>query len=229
MIRDNIFRIREEIVSICRRVNRDPGEVKIIAVSKGRSEEEVKEAIAGGITDIGENRVQEAKRKYNNLRADYSGITKWHMVGHLQSNKVKEAVSIFDLIHSVDDLSLAECIDRYAEKLGKTQDILLQVNTSGEKTKFGVRLADVILLIGEMRKLRHIAIRGLMTIAPLTQNPEEIRPYFRALREIREEINRKTALLREPLTELSMGMSGDYKVALEEGSTMLRVGRAIFG
>ena len=97
MIRDNIFRIREEIVSICRRVNRDPGEVKIIAVSKGRSEEEIKEAIAGGITDIGENRVQEAKRKYNNLRADYSGITKWHMVGHLQSNKVKEAVSILIL------------------------------------------------------------------------------------------------------------------------------------
>ncbi|MDD4909904.1 MAG: YggS family pyridoxal phosphate-dependent enzyme [Candidatus Omnitrophica bacterium] len=213
MIRENIARIREEISAVCGKIGRDPKEIRIIAVSKGRSIEEIEEVLACGITDIGENKVQEAKRKIKGLSA------KLHMVGHLQSNKSKGAVELFDLIHSVDSFELAEAIDKQAAKLGKVQDILIEVNTSGEKSKFGIRPDDLILLIGRIRELKHIRVKGLMTMAPVADNPEEIRPYFRKLRELRD---------REHLAELSMGMSDDYKVAIEEGATIVRLGRAIF-
>lgn len=222
MIRENIARIREEIAAVCGKIGRDPKEIRVIAVSKGRAIEEIEEVLACGITDIGENKVQEAKRKLKDLSVKVSkreGV-KAHMVGHLQSNKAKGAVELFDLIHSVDSFELVEAIDKQAAKLGKIQDILIEVNASGEKSKFGIRPDDLILLAGRIRELKHIRVKGLMTMAPAADNPEEIRPYFRKLRELRD---------REHLAELSMGMSDDYKVAIEEGATIVRLGRAIFG
>ncbi|MDP2938140.1 MAG: YggS family pyridoxal phosphate-dependent enzyme [Candidatus Omnitrophota bacterium] len=222
MIKENVSRIRQQILKVCSKINQDPGKITIIAVSKGRGAEEIKEAIAAGITDIGENKVQEALAKHKELSTiDYRLSTvKWHMVGHLQTNKVKDAVKIFDLIQSVDSVRLAEEIDKQADKINKIQDILIEIKTSPEESKFGLKADEAIEVIEDIVKLKNINIKGLMTIAPLVDNPEKTRPYFRLLRELRDRVNE--------LRVLSMGMTEDFQIAIEEGSNMIRLGRAIF-
>ena len=218
MIDENILKFRERIASACYKVKRDPGEITVVAVSKNRAIEQINQAIEAGIADIGENRVQEAILKYNQLRA------KWHLVGHLQTNKVKDAVRIFDLIQSVDSLRLAAEIDKQAAKINKIQDILIEIKTSPEATKFGLKPNAAIEVIKEIAQLKNINMKGLMTIAPLVDEPEKTRPYFRQLRELRDYLR----AMNYELGILSMGMTDDFEVAIEEGSNMVRIGRAIF-
>jgi pyridoxal phosphate enzyme (YggS family) len=221
MVRENIVRIKERIISACFRVNRDPSGIKIVAVSKGRGVLDIKEALASGLVDIGENRIQETLDKFNKLKAEVSGPEiQWHMIGHLQKNKVKDAVGIFQLIHSVDSLVLAEEINKRAAKINKIQDILLEVKTSPETTKSGLGPDKVKEAIGEISRLKNINIKGLMTIAPLVNHPEEARSYFKKLRELRESMNAAYIL--------SMGMTDDFEVAIEEGADIIRIGRGIF-
>lgn len=230
MISDNIFKIKERITLACLRAKCDPNSVTIVAVSKGRSSENIQKVIESGIADIGENKVQEALLKYNELSAKRYTLSaiKWHMVGHLQTNKVKEAVRVFDLIQSVDSLHLAVEIDKQAARINKLQDILIQVNTSGEKSKFGLKPDGAMKAIGGINKLKNINIKGLMAIAPVVNNADDTRLYFRKLRELLEEINATTGITHNALQILSMGMTDDFELAIEEGSNMIRIGRAIF-
>ena len=229
MIQDAILNIRKRILRVCSKINKNPELITVVAVSKGRTIEQIKEVIDAEITNIGENRIQEALVKYNELQATGYKLqaTRWHMVGHLQTNKVKDAVRIFDLIQSVDSLHLAQEIDKQAAKINKIQDILIEVKTSPEATKFGLKPPEVIEVTKELAKLKNINIIGLMTIAPIMDNPKETRPYFRRLREILEEIN-TISITQNALQILSMGMTEDFEVAIEEGANMLRLGRAIF-
>lgn len=229
MIKDNIFKIREHISLLCSKLNKTPQSITIVAISKDRTSQQIKEAIDAGITDIGENRLQEARLKYNEIMSPGVNVQriKWHMVGHLQTNKVKEAVKIFDLIHSVDSLHLGQEIDKQAERIGKVQDILIEVNTSQESTKFGLKPKELAGVIEKMTKFKSINIKGLMTVAPLEDNPEKTRPYFRLLRELKERIN-GLRLTTYDLQLLSMGMTDDFTVAIEEGANLIRLGRVIF-
>jgi PLP dependent protein len=220
VIRDNIAQIMQRIDSACSRVSRDPREITIVAVTKGRSADQIKEALANGLTDIGENRVQEALLKYAALIPDAQVPIRWHLVGHLQTNKTKEAVKVFSLIHSLDSRHLAEEIDKQAAKINKLQDVLIEVNVSGEESKFGIKPAEAADFIKDISALKNISVKGLMTIAPILENAQNARPYFRQLRELRDKIN--------GLSILSMGMSDDFEVAIEEGATMVRIGRALF-
>ena len=237
MIKENLSRIRQRILKACSKINQDPGKTTIIAVSKGRVLEQIKEAIEAGITDIGENRVQEALAKHKELSTiDYRLSTvKWHMVGHLQTNKVKDAVRIFDLIQSVDSVRLAEEIDKQADKINKIQDILIEIKTSPEESKFGLKADEAIEVITELTKFKNINIKGLMTIAPVVDNPEKASSYFRILKELKDQINQFPPKADQPLAEtthqliiLSMGMTDDFEIAIKEGSNMVRLGRAIF-
>ncbi len=229
MIKDSILKVRGRISSACSKINQDPHKITIIAVSKGRTVRQIKEAADAGITDIGENRVQEAILKYNNLIPNTQNLTpiKWHMVGHLQTNKAKDAVKIFDLIQSVDSVRLVEEIDKQAHKINKIQDILIEIKTSPEESKFGLKADEAVGVIKELTKLKNIKIKGLMTIAPIVDDPEKSRPYFKLLRELRDRINELRVTSYELLV-LSMGMTDDFEVAIEEGSNMVRLGRAIF-
>lgn len=228
MLRDNVFEIRERIASLSSGTVQNPYAVTIIAVSKGRTTEEIKEAVEAGIKDIGENKVQEAIVKYNDMQCAASNKQiKWHMVGHLQTNKAKEAVKIFDLIQSIDSLHLAVEIDKQAARINKIQDALIEAKTSDEATKFGLKPEETIEVIKEMSKLKNINIKGLMTIASAVINPEDARPYFRKLRELKDKIN-VMKVTQQELQILSMGMSDDFAVAIEEGANMIRLGRAIF-
>ncbi|MBM3255522.1 MAG: YggS family pyridoxal phosphate-dependent enzyme, partial [Candidatus Omnitrophica bacterium] len=202
----------------------EPALITLVAVSKNRSAGQIREALDCGILDIGENRVQEALPKYRELQNYESANSlniRWHMVGHLQTNKVAQAVEIFDLIHSVDSLRLAEKIDKQAARINKAQDILVEVKTSAEAAKFGVIPQDLAQFFKEISGLKNLKIKGLMTVAPLVDNIQESRPYFKRLRELYDSIG--------GLSVLSMGMSDDFEAALEEGSNMVRIGRAIFG
>jgi len=221
-IRDNLLVLRQRIGATCVKIKRDPATITLVAVAKNRSTPEIREALEAGITDIGENRVQEAVIKYQELSTPNlaARAIRWHLVGHLQTNKVREAVRIFDFIHSVDSLRLAQEIDKQAARLKKVQDILIEVNTSGEASKFGVHPKEAAALIKEARGLVNIKVRGFMTIAPIVDDPEKARPYFRMLKELKDKINQ--------LTILSMGMTGDFEVAIEEGADIIRLGRAIF-
>jgi pyridoxal phosphate enzyme (YggS family) len=194
-------------------------------VSKYRTVDEIEEALRAGVTDIGENRVQEAEQKRSLLVG--RNVT-WHLVGHLQSNKVKRAVSSFDWIHSLDDTGLARRLDRLAKEQGKTQRVLVQVDLAGESTKAGLKEADLDEAFEEMQKLTSLRIEGLMVLPPYAPDPEKVRPFFAKLREIRDRLKQK-GLVGETLSELSMGMSHDFEVAVEEGATMVRVGTALFG
>jgi len=205
LIGENLERIRERIARA--------GDVQLIAVSKKVPPEGIEEALAAGQMLFGESKVQEAKAKIPVV----SGRARWHMVGHLQSNKARDAVALFELIHSVDNISLAVELDKWAERAGKTQAILLEVNVSGEVSKFGLKPEDVEAALERINALRRVEVRGLMTIPPAGK---EARPFFRQLREMRDRLG---------LTELSMGMSHDFEVAIEEGATMVRIGTAIFG
>lgn len=227
-IKENILRIRERIRASCVKSGRLPESVTLVAVTKNRGVEQIKEAIAYGIVDIGENRIQEAIDKYSSSQLATGDLQlRWHMVGHLQTNKVKDAVKIFDLIHSVDSLRLAQEIDKQAARINKVQDILIEVKTSPEETKSGVKPEEAEVFLKDISGLNNIKVRGLMTIAPLADNPENSRPYFRALRELRDKINQLRATSYE-LRTISMGMTDDFEVAIEEGADMVRLGRAIF-
>ncbi|PIP18782.1 MAG: YggS family pyridoxal phosphate-dependent enzyme [Candidatus Omnitrophica bacterium CG23_combo_of_CG06-09_8_20_14_all_41_10] len=230
MIKDNIVKIKGRVALVCSKINRDLSGIKIVAVSKGRGIEDIKEAIACGITDIGENRVQEAITKYNELRTGELAnrrTIEWHMIGHLQTNKVKDAVGVFDLIHSVDSLALAREIDKRAARINKIQDILIEIKTSREATKFGLNSDKASEVIQGISQLQNINIKGLMTIAPVVENPEGARPYFRMLKELRDRINNMQLAICH-MRYLSMGMTDDFEVAIEEGADMIRIGRAIF-
>lgn len=227
MVKDNLYKIRQRIDAVCARLNMDARGITIVAVSKGRTPEQIRQAIESGISNIGENKLQEAIVKYNELLPLIFHLkpVKWHMVGHLQTNKVKEAVRIFDLIQSVDSIHLAVEIHKQAQRINKVQDVLIEVNAAGESSKFGLKPADTAEAIKEIQQLKNINIQGLMTVAPFADDPEKTRPVFKILKELMERINRLTA---QRLTILSMGMTGDFEVALEEGSNMLRLGRVIF-
>ena len=220
-------------MAACARVGRDPGRVTVVAVAKTRTSREVEEALEAGISDIGENRVQEAVLKYRQLLGAgqnvpaVSGNTNWHLVGHLQTNKVKEAVAIFDLIHSVDSLRLARKIDREAGRIKKVQRILLEVNVSGEASKCGFAAGDLSVSVKDISGLTNLRVCGLMTVTPITGNPEHSRGYFKALKGLRDNIDALGLTGCRPGI-LSMGMTGDFEVAIEEGADIVRLGRAIF-
>ncbi|MBN1531520.1 MAG: YggS family pyridoxal phosphate-dependent enzyme [Spirochaetes bacterium] len=219
---DNYTTIRGEIDGIARSAGRNPDEVRIIAVSKTFPEPLIQGAIDQGIRIFGENKVQEAKRKIPNLHGDFF----FHMIGHLQSNKARDAVALFDVIHSIDKISTAARVNEEAERLGKRQRVLIQANISGEDTKSGVSPDESIELAEAMLRLPHIELVGIMTMAPFTDDASVIRATFRGARELLDRIN---ASLDRQLRELSMGMSSDYAIAVEEGATMVRIGTAIFG
>ncbi len=200
--------------------------VRIIAVTKTFSHQDVFEAIKAGIKDIGESKVQEALPKFEQLGDKLEGITR-HFIGHLQSNKAKKAVENFDLIHSLDSLKLAKNINRHSQSLNKVQNCLIEVKVSGEITKTGIEINSVCDFYRQCLDLHNILIKGLMVIPPLCDNPEDARPYFKKTHELFEKI--KKEYKKEEFNILSMGMSDDYKIAVEEGSNMIRIGSAIFG
>lgn len=208
--------MRERIAAACLRAGRSPEEVIVVAVAKGFPPAAIVEAVAAGIGHIGENRVQEAAAKRPAL-AGLRPPPTWHLVGHLQTNKVKLALELFDIIHSVDSLYLAEAISRRARR---PVPVLLEVNVAGEASKFGFSPRELPPAAAAIARLPNLKVRGLMTVAPLASDAEELRPIFRRLRELRDSLG---------LRELSMGMSDDFEAAIEEGSTMVRIGRAIFG
>ena len=199
--------------------------IRLVAVSKTMPAEVVRDAIKAGILELGENYIQEAKKKINTLAA--FPVT-WHFIGHLQSNKAKYAVRLFDLIHSVDSLKLAQELNKYAKKNDKIQAILIQVNVAKEASKSGVYVEDTLQLLKEVSRLENIAVKGLMTMPPFFNAPEKARPYFKSLRKLRDQIKME-AISNISMDELSMGMTGDFETAIEEGATIVRIGTAIFG
>jgi pyridoxal phosphate enzyme (YggS family) len=204
---------------------RDPRTVKLVAVSKTVSPDRMLAAIRAGVTEFGENYVQEAQKKMEALQGH--GVS-WHFIGRLQTNKAKYAVRLFDLIHSVDSIKLATELNRRSHNLGKVQNILVQVNISGEATKSGIETDLAMDLVGKIARFENLAIRGLMTLPPYFNEPEKARPYFRALKGLKDLIGQQ----RFPgadMAELSMGMSGDFETAIQEGATLVRIGTAIFG
>ncbi len=223
-IAENVKVVKERIERACERSGRSPDEITLIAVSKTHPPEAIREAVEAGIEHIGENRVQEAVSKYEVL-SDLP-VT-WHMIGHLQRNKVKHALRIFDVIHSVDRDALVEELEKRASKVGKVIPVLIEVNVAEEETKHGVFVEDAPDLVKKVLSCKHLNPIGLMTVAPYVEDPEEVRWVFKTLRELRDRINRE--LGEEVLKELSMGMSNDFEVAIEEGATMVRIGTAIFG
>ena len=224
MIQDNIAGILDKITVVCQRIGRDPGEIVLVGVTKFADASQINEAIQSGLRHIGENKVQEAQKKFSLIKDHDFKVTR-HMIGHLQTNKVKHAIESFDLIQSVDSLKLATALEVQATRQNKNIDILLQVNTAGEEKKFGCEPSAVIAFVSEIFKLEHVRLRGLMTIAPLVQDKDIVRQCFRDLRILRDQINKKFQI---ELKCLSMGMTDDYEIALEEGSNMIRIGRAIF-
>jgi len=237
---DRLRIVRERIAAAAQRAHRDPATIRLVGVTKAQPVEAIRAALDAGLREIGENRVQEAEAKMTALEAERHRLT-WHLIGHLQTNKAKKAAMVFDMVHSVDSLRLAQAINRYAAEVrrdpGRRLPILLQVNVSGEATKSGFDLygwetqpdvyerfcADVEQILA----LPHLDVRGLMTIAPWAPDPEAARPVFRATRRLRDALAQRfpIALWRD----LSMGMTDDFEVAIEEGATIIRVGRALFG
>lgn len=233
MIKDNIARIKDDISLVCSRLGINPQDIILLCVTKTATPEMVFEALENGITEIAENRVVDAENKFSALKqiiknSQRNFPVKYHMIGHLQSNKVKKAVSIFDLIQSMDSLHLAKEIEKQAQAQNKTADCLIEVKASSEATKFGVSPEETLQFIEEISKLKSIHISGLMTIAAETSESEEIRNSFRKLRKLKETISQEFNSPNISMKYLSMGMTNDYKIALEEGSNMLRIGRAIF-
>jgi PLP dependent protein len=220
----NLQQIVSEIERAALRVGRNPRDITLVAVTKNVDTGRIEEALRGGITHIGENRVQEAQKKYPVIGEQAT----WHLIGHLQTNKVKFAVPMFQLIHSVDRLSLAEEINRQASKQDMTARVLIQVNIAGEETKYGLDPQETFDFVQHIAKLPGIKVAGLMTIAPYVENPEEVRPVFRALRQQAESIRQRN-IHGVSMDILSMGMTGDFAVAIEEGATLIRVGTGIFG
>jgi pyridoxal phosphate enzyme (YggS family) len=221
-IRDNLQLVQERIEKAAQRAGRKPEEIILVAVTKTVEVPRIWEAISAGVQHIGENRVQEAQEKIK----DIGNKVTWHMIGHLQTNKVKQALDLFQLIHSVDSLKLARELSKRAEAKNQTVDILIQINLAHEETKFGFPVEKIQENVQEIAALPRLAIKGLMTIPPLAENPEHTRPYFKKLREISEELRK---IPQVEMKFLSMGMTNDFEVAIEEGANMVRIGTAIFG
>ncbi len=222
---NSVEKIKQRIRMAAESCRRNPDTVKLLAVSKTKSAEAVREAFSAGCHVFGENYIQEGSQKIEAL-ADLDAS--WHFIGHLQSNKAKYAVRLFDLIHSVDSLKLAREIDKQASRTGKIQDILLQVNIGKETSKSGIPEEAAIRLAKDVSVLKNIRVKGLMTIPPFYNNPDRVRPFFKALRELAVKIN-GLAIPGIAAKELSMGMTGDFEAAIEEGATIVRIGTAIFG
>ena len=224
MLKENLANVEKNIEQACKNAGRSRDEVTLIAVSKTKPVEMLKEAYDAGARVFGENKVQEIVDKYDQMPSD----VKWHMIGHLQRNKVKYIVGKVELIHSVDTYRLAEEINIQAKKQNVIVPILVEVNIAHEESKFGISAEDAILLVEEISKLENIRIKGLMTIAPYVENPEDNRLYFRKIKQLSVDITNKN-IDNVFMEILSMGMTGDYMVAIEEGATMVRVGTGIFG
>jgi pyridoxal phosphate enzyme (YggS family) len=222
-IAENLKRIQERIGASARRCGRQPEEVRLVAVSKGVAAERLREAVAAGVREIGENYIQEAVPKLEAL-GDVAIIR--HFIGHLQKNKIRHALPLFELFHSIDSLELAQQVDRIADEEGARPVVLLEVNVAGEGSKFGFSPDHLRQAMEPLLALSRVNIDGVMAIPPLAPQPEDSRRYFVMLRELRDELEREFAV---QLTQLSMGMSNDYEVAIEEGATLVRVGTAIFG
>ena len=222
-IADNLKDIKQRITDSAKRAGRNPDEIQLVAVTKMVDIPEVEELIEASQTLFGENRVQEGKRKYEALQ-NYN-LT-WHLIGHLQTNKVKHAVPMFDMIHSVDSFKLAEAINSVSEKLGKIQSILLEINISGETSKFGLESQETIEIVKNILELPNLKLEGLMTMAPFVDDPEEVRPVFRGLKQLRDRLEEEFTNIKLP--HLSMGMTNDFEVAVEEGATLVRIGTALF-
>ena len=224
-MKQRLQQIRQRIRQAAESCKRDADSVCLVAVSKTIAADIVKEAIEAGVTILGESYVQEARAKFKAL-VQYP--VSWHFIGHLQSNKAKYAVRLFDLIHSVDSLKLARELDQQARKVDKIQQILVQVNIGAEDTKSGISTDEASRLVAEISQLKNLAVKGLMTMPPYFNAPEKVRPFFAALRELRDQI-RAEDIPNIAMDELSMGMTGDFEAAIEEGATMVRIGTAIFG
>ena len=224
MLKDNYETVEKNVAAACARAGRDRSEVTLIAVSKTKPVEMLREVYDAGARDFGENKVQEICEKYDQLPSDM----KWHMIGHLQRNKVKQVIDKVALIHSVDSYRLAQEISVQAQKKGLTIPILVEVNIAGEESKFGISAEDTIQLVEEISVLPNLKIMGLMTIAPYVVDAEENRLYFRQIKQLSVDIKNKN-IDNVSMDVLSMGMTGDYEVAIEEGATMVRVGTGIFG
>ena len=223
-IADNVREVRERIEAAAARALREPSDVRLVAITKTVEPALIIEAIEAGVTCIGENRVQEAGRKF---KGEFPPVEK-HLVGHLQTNKVRKALPLFDMIQSVDSVRLAREISIACESTGVNIDVLVEVNTSGEETKFGLEPDETVAALEEMADLPGLKILGLMTIGAFLPDPEDVRPCFRRLRELRSIIEERV-IPGVSMEHLSMGMTNDYEVAIEEGATIVRVGRAIFG
>lgn len=223
-IRENIQRINENVEAACKRAGRNRDDVLLLAVSKTMTVPVIKEAVACGMTSLGENKVQEIMDKYEPMG---EGID-WHLIGHLQTNKVKYIIDKVKMIHSVESLKLAEEINKRAQQKGIVANVLIEINIGNEESKFGVAPEEAENLIRQISTLSNICVKGLMTVAPFVENPEENRDYFRKMRQLLVDINSKK-IDNVSMDELSMGMTGDYEVAIEEGATIVRVGTGIFG
>lgn len=224
MVTENLEAVRREIRAHAEKAGRNPDDVLLLAVSKTKPESDIRALYEAGQRDFGENYVQELCEKQSHLPKDIH----WHMIGHLQRNKVKYIAPFVALIHSVDSRALADTIEKEAAKAGRIIPVLIEVNVAGETTKFGVTPEEEPSLAGYIRSLSHVQLRGFMTSAPIVQDPEENRPVFRRLRQLSVDINRQS-INNEKTDVLSMGMSDDFTVAVEEGSTCVRVGTRIFG
>jgi pyridoxal phosphate enzyme (YggS family) len=223
----NVSRVRERIAAAARRSGRRGEDILLVAVSKGVDPMQVQAAATSGVTDFGENRVQEALPKITQFRPQVAGAVRWHLVGHLQRNKARQAMEIFDVIHSVDSVALAMALDERARQAGRICEALVQVNVAAEPQKSGIAPEALPAMLQSLSALSGIRVVGLMTIAPQVDHPEVARPVFRRLRVLRDEDARAGGA--PALAHLSMGMSEDFEVAVEEGATMVRIGRAIFG
>ncbi len=231
-VKENLLRVIERIEKAARRAARDSKEVKLVAVSKTVEVARIKEAIEAGVTIFGENYVQEAQKKIEEIGKlaateplGKGGSVSWHFIGHLQSNKAKYAVRLFDMIHSVDSIPLAEELNRRAEQAGQVIKVMIEVNLSKEATKSGTDEEQLLKLARRIQNLKHLSLEGLMTMPPYFDSPEMSRPYYVALRELKEKMAKEGISSQE----LSMGMSNDFEVAIEEGATFVRVGTSIFG
>ncbi|OGL45350.1 MAG: YggS family pyridoxal phosphate enzyme [Candidatus Schekmanbacteria bacterium RBG_13_48_7] len=224
MIEENLKNVKARIISAAQKSGRDPSKIKLVAVSKTVDVLKIKAAVLAGVTILGENRVQEAELKIPAVNEPVS----WHLIGHLQRNKSKKALGLFQYIHSVDSLRLAVEINKHAGMMNIVMPVLLQTNISGEKSKFGVSLKEVIDFFDAVEPLQNLKVEGLMTIPPYFEDPQKARPIYKQLNNICNEIKSR-AKQPENINELSMGMSNDFEVAIEEGATFVRVGTAIFG
>lgn len=224
MLKDNLHEVQKNILEACKRSGRDPGEVTLIAVSKTKPVSMIEEIIAEDVVDFGENKPQELRDKYEVLPKNL----RWHMIGHLQRNKIKYIIDKTCLIHSVDSLRLAEAIDQEAGRHDLVMPVLIEVNMAKEESKFGIMPEDTLAFVEQLSHFSHIQVNGLMTIAPFVDNPEDNRIHFRNLKKLYVDIKAKN-IDNVNMCNLSMGMTGDYGVAIEEGATMVRVGTGIFG